>query len=213
MSNDDSSTSDTPQSGETAGEAVPKKRKARIEHKTPGRIRMKIPHAKEDPTLLDVYCEAFGLIPGVTKVKAKPETGSIVIHYDHDERPDFEHHLHHHCSEHLTFGATPRPHDEIHDMADKIRTEAEFLAERSEIARVTVDFFRKFDQELKIATDNTVDLTIALAAGLAAFTFLEIGASAATPMWVTLALFSVNHIAELHVGAVGAGPSRTQQRE
>ena len=51
--------------------------------------------------------------------------------------------------------------------------------------------------KLKITTGNTVDLKIVLAGGLAAFTFLEIGATAATPMWVTLALFSLNHFAEL----------------
>ena len=33
---------------------------------------------------------------------------------------------------------------------------------------------------------------------LAGFTFLEIGAAAATPMWVTLAIFSLNHFVELH---------------
>ena len=33
---------------------------------------------------------------------------------------------------------------------------------------------------------------------LAGFTFLEIGAAAATPMWVTLVIFSLNHFVELH---------------
>ena len=40
-------------------------------------------------------------------------------------------------------------------------------------------------------------MKIVLAAGLAAYTFLEIGGNAATPMWVTLALFSLHHFAEL----------------
>jgi hypothetical protein len=32
---------------------------------------------------------------------------------------------------------------------------------------------------------------------LAGFTFFEIGAAAATPMWVTLVIFSLNHFVEL----------------
>ncbi len=33
--------------------------------------------------------------------------------------------------------------------------------------------------------------------GLAAVTFIEIGATAATPVWVTIGLFSLNHFIEL----------------
>jgi hypothetical protein len=88
--------------------------------------------------------------------------------------------------------------DEIDKIADKIEAEAEFLAAHSRLARTTVDFFKAFDRELKLATSNNLDLKIVLAGGLAAYTFLEIGAHAATPMWVTLGLFSLNHFAELH---------------
>ena len=45
---------------------------------------------------------------------------------------------------------------------------------------------------------NNLDLKIMVPIGLAAVTFLEIGAAAATPMWVTLAIFSLNHFVELH---------------
>ena len=178
--------------------AKPKKHKARIEHKTPGRLRMKVPAAKGDPAALEAYRAAFAMIPGVVKVKAKPETGSIVIHYDADQEQHFDHHFHHCCGHHLDeVSRAEPPDDEVSELAKKIEREADFLAERSEFAKVTVDFYKSFDQELKLATDNTLDLKIVLAGGLAAFTFLEIGAEAATPMWVTLALFSLNHFAEL----------------
>jgi hypothetical protein len=85
-------------------------------------------------------------------------------------------------------------------LANKIKAEAEFFAERSELAKTTVDLFRNLDLQLKLTTGNTIDLKILLAGGLAAYTFWEIGAEAATPMWVTLALFSLNHFAELHSG-------------
>ena len=34
--------------------------------------------------------------------------------------------------------------------------------------------------------------------GPPAFTVFEVGATAATPMWVTLAIFTVNHFIEMH---------------
>ena len=185
-----------------------KKRKAHIAHKVPGRIRMKVPAAKADPSILDAYQQAFSMIPGITKVKAKPETGSIVIHYDPAREREFEQHFHACCGHHeVTVEAHAPPDDEISEMARRIEAEAEFLAERSELAKSTVDFFKKFDRELKLTTGNTVDLKIVLAGGLAAYTFLEIGAGAATPMWVTLALFSLNHFAELQHHPVASAPA------
>lgn len=194
------------------GQAPPrhrKKHKARIEHKVPGRIRMKVPAALHDPAILEAYKQAFSAIPGIDKVKVKPETGSIVIHYDVEREKEFERHFQTCCGhQELGVETVERPGDEVDALARKIEAEAEFLAGHSELAKSTVEFFKAFDRELKITTGNTVDLKIVLAGGLAAFTFFEIGASAATPMWVTLALFSLNHFAELHGShlAATAGP-------
>ena len=45
----------------------------------------------------------------------------------------------------------------------------------------------------------TTLLTFGLvAAGIIAFTVFEVGATAATPVWVTLAIFTVNHFIEMH---------------
>ncbi len=175
-----------------------KKHKARIEHKVPGRIRMRIPHSKTNPAILDVYRDLFLAIPGVNKVSPKPSSGSIVIHYDPAREAEFEQRLHASCAGNNMSVAVSRPGDEVDALASKIEAEAEFLAERSELAKSTVEFCKQLDRELKLMTDNTIDLKIVLAGGLAAFTFWEIGASAATPMWVTLGLFTLNHFAELH---------------
>ena len=83
----------------------------------------------------------------------------------------------------------PPPTNEIDALASKIQQEAEFLAENSHTARVIVDFFKQVDQQIKTGSGNTVDLKIVLAVGIAGFTILEVGASAATPVWVTLAMF------------------------
>lgn len=177
---------------------VNRKHHARIEHKIRGRIRMKVPHGRANPEVLEVYRETFAAIPGVHSITTTPETGSIVIHYDPNREAEFHRHFDNTCEQHLTMAPLPRADDEIDKIANEIEAEAEYLAAHSKFARSTVDFFKACDRELKLATGNNIDLKIVLAGGLAAFTFLEIGAGAATPMWVTLALFSLNHFAELH---------------
>ena len=181
----------------TTPSAPGKKHRARIEHKTRGRIRMKIPRGRADPEILELYRQTFLSIPGIEQIVTKPDTGSIVIHYDPNRAPEFERHFAQRSNEHLEMAEPPRPQDEVSELANKIEAEAEFLAAHSRVARATVDFFKATDRELKLATGNTIDLKIVLALGLAGYTFLEIGGNAATPMWVTLALFSLNHFAEL----------------
>jgi hypothetical protein len=202
-----------PDSAEKIRHTPRTKHRARIEHKVRGRIRMKIPHARINPEILEIYRAAFSAIPGVHGVDAKADSGSIIIRYDPNREQEFERHLHNASTEHLHMAEPAPPDDEIDKLAGKIEAEAEFLAAHSNFARSTVDFCKAFDRELKLATGNNVDLKIVLAVGLAAYTFLEIGGTAATPMWVTLALFSLNHFVELHtdhrVQPVPAQPAAT----
>jgi hypothetical protein len=90
------------------------------------------------------------------------------------------------------------PKTHLGEVTEQIEEEAEFLAEHSHTARVVVDWAKDLDRGIKRATNNNLDLKIMVPLGLAAVTFLEIGAAAATPMWVTLAIFSLNHFVELH---------------
>ena len=169
----------------------------RIEHKVPGRIRMKIPAAKDNPKFLKLFHNVFSAIPGIVKVKSKADTGSIVIHYDPNHEAEFQREFTRCCAQHDMAVQSALPGDEIGEMAKKIQAEAEFLAERSAAVRVGVDFFKKLDYQIKATTDNALDLKIVLVGALAVATFVEIGAEAATPMWVTLALFGVNHFIEM----------------
>jgi Heavy metal associated domain 2 len=166
--------------------------KLQIAHQVPGRIRMKIPSAKGNPELLEQMKQTFGAIPGVEEVIINPDTGSLVLHYDIDRHDEFHGRLEHHTGGHHR----PPPTNEIDALANKIQQEAEFLAENSHTARVIVDFFRQVDQQIKTGSSNTIDLKIVLAFGIAGFTILEVGASAATPVWVTLAMFGLNHLIE-----------------
>jgi hypothetical protein len=83
-------------------------------------------------------------------------------------------------------------------LANKIADEADFLAQNSLSAKAVVDIFKKLDREIKLASGNMVDLKIVLALGIIGITVLEVGASAATPIWLTLTIFTVNHAIEMH---------------
>jgi hypothetical protein len=177
------------------------KLKLNIAHQVPGRIRLKIPAAKGNAELLRQISETFGIIPGIEQITVNPTTGSVIMHYDVDRHREF----------HDRFQAMPQiarpPSTEFDQMAVRIEEEAEFLAQHSKTARAVVDFCKQLDREIKRATDNNVDLTIVLALGVIGFTIFEVGATAATPVWVTLTLFALNHYVEMHAAAAGAGPT------
>jgi hypothetical protein len=169
------------------------KLKLQIAHQTSGRVRMKIASAKGNPELLKKISETFGVIPGIERVSVNSLTGSIILHYDTDSRV---------VNEKLARSISTQAHSnmpgsEIDELARKIESEAEFLAQRSDAARFIVDLFKKLDKEIKIATHNMIDLKIVLAVGVIGLTVVEIGANAATPVWLTLAIFTFNHFVEL----------------
>ena len=166
----------------------------KIAHQVPGRVRMKIPAGKGNPELLKQISDAFGVIPGIEEVTVNPTTGSVVLYYDTDRHDEFHGSLQHHHG----IGPGRPPATELDDLASRIEGEAEFLAKHSHTARVVVDFVKKIDREVKLATNNTIDLKILLALGIIGLTVTEVGATAATPVWVTLAIFTINHFIELH---------------
>lgn len=184
--------------------------KLKIAHQVPGRVRMKIPSAKGNPDLLRQVADVFGQIPGIETVTVNATTGSLVLHYDAERHDEFRGALNNHVAS--PDGGQRPPATEIDALADKIEKEAEFLAEHSASARAMLDFVKGVDREIKTATGNNLDLKMVLAAGVIALTILEIGATAATPVWVTLMLFATNHYVELHQSAPQQAPARAAAR-
>ncbi|WP_428990889.1 HMA2 domain-containing protein [Methylocapsa aurea] len=192
-----SASSVSPGGAENATKKKHKKKrtlKLEIAHRTPGRVRMKIPSAKGDSELLREIAETFGVIPGIERVAVNPTTGSVVLHYDTDHHSAFNDRL----ATRLRAEDVSHPSTEIDDLARKIQSEAEFLAGHSEGAKAIVDFFKGLDREIKVASNNCVDLKIVLAVGIIGLTVFEVGASAATPVWLTLTVFTLNHFIDLH---------------
>jgi hypothetical protein len=171
-----------------------KKLSLKIEHQIPGRIRMKVPAGKGNPDLLEKIRKSFGVVPGIEQVAVNPITGSVVLEYDERKHEKL-------CSDlqqRLPSVHRPPP-TEIDELADKLEQEAEFLAEHSHLAQGIVDAFKGFDREIKAATGNLIDLKIVLAAAIIGITIFEVGATAATPVWVTLVVFSLNHFVEMNL--------------
>jgi hypothetical protein len=176
------------------------KHKAELAHHVPGRLRIKIPTARGNVALLESLRQVFAGVQGIDSVIVKPNSGSLVLHYDPRLEAEMEARFADYHNGRVDM-RRERPGDEVAALTDKFEAEAEFLAGHSEWARVVVDFFKEFDRQIRIATNNSIDLKIVLALGLAIATFVGIGAHAATPMWVTLVLFALNHFMEQHAVA------------
>ena len=170
-----------------------------IAHQVPGRIRLKIPSAKGNQELLRQIGETFGAIPGIEQVTVNATTGSVVLHYDADRHDEF------HGHSRAMHDIRRPPATEIDKIAQGIEDEAEYLARHSKSARAVVDCFKHLDTEIKRVTDNNIDLKILLALGIIGITVFEVGATAATPVWVTLSLFALNHFIELHAADASGG--------
>ena len=125
------------------------KMKLQIAHQVPGRIRMKVPSAKDNPELLEQIKQTFSVIPGIEQVTVNPTTGSVVLHYDTEKHDEFHGHLHHH-----TGGHYKPPVNEIDSLATKIEQEAEYLAEHSHTAKVVVDRISSWSEGLGSYLDS-----------------------------------------------------------
>jgi hypothetical protein len=185
-----------------------KKRKIRVAHATPGRIRLKVPHGKGDIDALNAVADSFRGIPGIERVDTNPVTGAVVLIYDPDRQVEFAKGFERSRAAWEDEAGKP-PQTDIDKLAFTIEREAEFLAQHSAAARAFVEFGKRLDHDIKVASGNNLDLKLLLAAGIVVATVVEIGATAATPVWITLVLFGANHFVELHQRT--AGPAKTAE--
>jgi hypothetical protein len=185
---------------------------AHIAHHVPGRLRFRIPDAKGNPERLEQARAALEVLEGVRSVEVNSFTGSVIIEYDPEDYEDFHHEVCRHCIQEdicnlhshalVSTSVSDRPTaprlGKVDDTLDKIENEAKFLASRSTSAKVVVDFLRDCDVKVKQITNNGVDMKVLVPLALAAYSIVVMELTAATPMWVTLGLFSFNHFLELH---------------
>lgn len=171
--------------------------RAHIVHFTPGRIRLRLHEAKGDHRTLRRLCDTIEALPGVRDATINPTTGSILVHYDPRQHWTVSR-LVGGSAVHDEFGVDMPDLTDAGEMADKIEREAEFLAEHSEAALAVVKSVQSLDRAIREASGNTLDLKVIVPGGLAVWAFLKAGAELATPLWLSLAIFSFNSFVALH---------------
>lgn len=181
----------------------------RTVHHIRGRIRLKILASRPNPAILEEIRRSIADLPSVLGVQVNSRAGSVLVHYNPNTDADFHEELADHGERTGGFILEPPGLSEVDEMAQRIEAEAEFLSQHSDTARIIVDAVKQLDMNIRRATHNAVDLKVLLPLGLAAYSVLEIGIEASTPLWVTLGIFSFNSFISLH--SSGGGVDRREE--
>ncbi|MBV9084999.1 MAG: hypothetical protein JOZ62_20160 [Acidobacteriaceae bacterium] len=142
--------------------------------------------------------EFISSLEGVRAVEVRAATASLVVHYSGRDAEGFQQAIATHGQASGTYDLPPPAIGEAGELMDAIEREAQFLSGHSHLARTIVEETRKFDIALKRATHNNVDLKVLGPLGLAIGSVVLFGAEMATPLWITLAIFSFNSFVALH---------------
>lgn len=153
---------------------------------------MRLARSNRDPRLLGELRDFISGLGGVETVEVNPTTGSILVRY----RPESQGKLQMVLAN--VTGAPPFPEMPDQELAADLEREARFLESHSELALQVMKGLKDLNRGVREASGNTVDLKVLLPAGLAAWAFFKMGVEAATPLWVTLAIFAFNSFIELH---------------
>ena len=172
--------------------------KAYVAHQITGRMRIKLPRAKRNPTLLRRIQRLITPLTGVKRVEINPLTGCVLIHYDFDPRQDFFTILTRQAALAAVIALKPPELTDIEKIAAIIEAEAELLAAHSKAARSIISFIKQLNQEIRTGTNNMADLKVLTSLGLALYLFFETEAPAARPLMLGLGLFSFNSFVALH---------------
>ena len=180
---------------------------AHVAHHSRGRLRIRVPSAKGRPAALEAIRLALVNMAGIKDVEVNETIGSVTIHYDPQHHADLEQHLASDNSQQdvITVESAPKFED-LCDVEGILEHEALFLAQHSHFAKTTVTWVDALDRGVKRATNNAIDFKVVAPLALAVGAFLELGIEASTPVWLTLGLFSLNHLLELHTHSTVSGP-------
>jgi hypothetical protein len=174
---------------------------AYVHHHLPGRLRIRVPAAKGEETLLRELGSAIARAPGVDQVEYNPVTGSILITYS-----PAEHHSLDSLHDSLKASAVPITVKRLKPAGSHARRRH---SGRSAAATKIDSFFSQLDNEIRNATDNEIDLKFILPFAVGVLGILSLRRTAATPLWLTLLIFAFHSFLGLHnpAGDVSAAES------
>lgn len=168
---------------------------ARIVHRTGGRVRLKLPAAKNNHRVLQDIKQLLKPMSGVQMVEVNTRTGSVLIHYDSKKWQDPATTLKEAGDQSGIFTMELPP--EVQELRT-LQQDVELLAQHSQLARSIVDFVKQLNLRVKQGTNNTVDLNVLAPLGLALYSLMEVESEAVTPLWLTLGIFSFHSFVALH---------------
>lgn len=170
---------------------------AYVQHSLPGRLRLRVPAAKGEEHELREISSAIAKTEGIDHVEYNPITGSILIQYSPERYSSLQA-----LESGLSGSAAPISVNNSypsHDGSQRPR----YQRGRSVAAKRVDTFFRQVDHEIRIASDNEIDLKFILPFGVAVLGLLALRYSSATPLWLTLLIFAFNAFLGLHAPMPG----------
>ena len=165
---------------------------AYVHHHIPGRLRLRVPGAKGEEDALREISSAIARAPGINQVEYNPVTGSILIQYSPEQYRNIQT-----LESSLNASAAPLVVNNSYP-AHNEPPQRHRISGRSAAARKVDSFFKQIDREIRIATDNEVDLKFILPFGVAVLGLLALRHSSTTPLWLTLLIFAFNSFLGLH---------------
>ena len=165
---------------------------AYVHHHLPGRLRLRIPTAKGEEDELREISSAISRTPGINQVDYNPITGSILIQYS----PELYRNLHS-LESSLSALAEPIALNNSHRSDHRSRHPRHWRG-RSTAARRVDSFFKQIDRDIRMATDNEVDLKFILPLVVGVLGLVTLRTSRTTPLWLTLLIFAFNSFLGLH---------------
>jgi hypothetical protein len=165
---------------------------AYVHHHIPGRLRLRLPGAKGQKDALREISSAIAKVPGISQVEYNSITGSILIQYSPEQYRNLSS-----LESGLSAAAVPIAEHNSYS-AHNESPHRHHKGGRSVAARKVDSFFKQIDHDIRMATDNEVDLKFILPFGVAVLGLLALRHSSTTPLWLTLLIFAFNSFLGLH---------------
>lgn len=182
-------------------------------HHVPGRIRIRLPFLKKDPEALAEVRTFLAGLDGVSSAQENVLTGSILLHYDRNAHADFYDRMMRTVKENFGLLESALPGLIGGVALDSLDLAAFDPDVPSEASVLLADAFENLDRRVRIATDNSFDLRSLLPITVLGAAVLRLGVAAATPLWITLAIFSFSSFAAMHPHVVAQNGHRKTVRE
>jgi hypothetical protein len=169
---------------------------AHVIHHIPGRMRIRAPFLKGAAAYSLQINQLLLPIEGLKQVDFSPITGSVLLHYDPELFEQFTERVTEHVQ--LTLGVKLLRAKANGAEGSNQHTVVTPVIGDTKLTHEIYSFFNRANDQIRGAADNNFDLKSMLPIGLALYALSKVSSVAATPLWITLAIFSFTSFAILN---------------